>query len=70
MLQQLTSETGAQVWAISTMIFFMAVFAVAVLLLMGKRREEMDHCARLPLDDAPRAPVEDTDDQALPSNQG
>lgn len=61
MLQELTSETAAQFWAISSMIFFMAVFAVAVFMLMGKRSDELEHCSRLPLDDEPPMPREDAD---------
>jgi cbb3-type cytochrome oxidase subunit 3 len=61
MLQQLTSETAAQFWSISAMIFFMAVFAVAVFLIAGKRRDELEHCARLPLNDDPPTPREDAE---------
>lgn len=61
MLQQLTSETAAQFWSISAMIFFMAVFAVAVFLIAGKRPDELEHCARLPLNDDPPMPRRETE---------
>jgi len=70
MFQQLTSATSAQAWAIGSMLFFMAVFALVVLRLVGSRREEMEHCARIPLDDEPPATGDDAGQPALPSSEG
>lgn len=70
MLQQITANTAAQFWAISSMFFFMAVFVVVVFLVLGKSREELDHCSSLPLDDDPPVPRDDADSSAHTSKQG
>ena len=70
MLQELTTATGAQLWAIGSMLFFIVVFALVVGLILGKRNEELERCSRLPLDDAPPRPDEDAELSALPGRQG
>ena len=51
MIQQLATETGAQAWAIASMIFFIAVFAVVILRVFNTPKAEHLNNARLPLDD-------------------
>ena len=70
MLQELTSATGAQIWAIGSMLFFILVFALILLLVLRKNHQEMEHCSRLPLDDQPPMPREDAGRSALPGKQG
>ena len=51
MIQQLATETGAQAWAIASMIFFIGVFAVVILRVFSTPKSEHLHNARLPLND-------------------
>ena len=70
MMQQLAAATAAQVWAIASMVFFMAVFVVVVFQIVGKRHDEMEHCSRIPLNDDPPMPREDARHWAPSSKQG
>jgi hypothetical protein len=49
-LQELAAETGAAVWAIASMLFFLAAWVAVVVWIARKRPEEMDARARLPLE--------------------
>ena len=51
MLQELAASTGASVWAITSMLFFLAVYLVVAVRVFRTRREELDAQARLVLDD-------------------
>ncbi len=53
MIRELTTATDAQLWAIGSMLFFILAFTLVVLLIVSKRRPEIERCARLPLDDHP-----------------
>jgi hypothetical protein len=50
-LQELTAQSGAQAWAIASMVFFMAVFAVIAVRAWRARPEVVARCAHLPLVD-------------------
>lgn len=52
MLQELAAETGASVWAIGSMFFFLAAWIAVVIWLARKPRDEMEARARLPLEDS------------------
>ncbi len=51
MLQELTARSGAQAWAIASMVFFMAAFAVIAVRAWRARPEVVARCAQLPLAD-------------------
>lgn len=51
MIQQLSTDTGAQGWAIGSMIFFIAVFAAVVVWVLRTPKAEHRHKAELPLED-------------------
>ena len=51
MIQQLAHDTGAHVWAIASMLFFIGVFTLVVVRVWRTPRAEHQHHARLPLDD-------------------
>jgi hypothetical protein len=56
-LQELAALTGAWVWAVASMIFFLLVFVAVVVQVWRTRPEVAESCARLPLeDDDPPAP--------------
>lgn len=61
MLQQLASATGAEGWAISSMLLFAAIFAGVVVWVATRRRGAYDAVARLPLEDS--APAELNSDE-------
>jgi hypothetical protein len=50
-LQELAARTGAAAWAIGSMLFFLAAWVAVVVWLAGKRPEELEAQARLPLDE-------------------
>ncbi len=50
MFQQLATETGAQGWAITSMLFFLAVFGVVVFRLIKGQQSEYQAYASLPLE--------------------
>jgi hypothetical protein len=57
MLQELAASTGAQAWAISAMLFFIALFAaVALRVHRTPKRVHAEH-ARLPFEDADGSPT-------------
>ena len=60
MLQDLAAQTGAQIWAIASMLFFLLVFLVVALLVWRTEPEVANSCARLPLA---------ADDQAGPDDE-
>ena len=49
MLQELTAATGAQVWAIASMFFFLLAFLIAAVLVWRTEPSVLEACARLPL---------------------
>ncbi|MGE0866869.1 MAG: hypothetical protein AB7P34_23435 [Vicinamibacterales bacterium] len=51
MLQELTAGTGAANWAIGSLLFFIAVYAVVVVRLVRARPEDLAARARMALDD-------------------
>jgi hypothetical protein len=48
-LQELAARTGAQAWAIASMLFFLAVFAAVALRTWRTAPEAAERWARLPL---------------------
>ena len=70
MLQELTTATGAQLWAIGSMLFFILVFALMVLSILGKNRQELERCSQMPLDDEPPRSGDDAELPVLPGRQG
>lgn len=70
MLQELTTATAAQAWAIGSLLFFLVVFALILLLTVGKSPEELMHCSRLPLNDDPPEPDGEAELSALPNGRG
>lgn len=57
MLQELAARTGASVWVIASMLFFIGVWVFIGVRVLRARREEMDARARLPFEEG-GAPVE------------
>jgi hypothetical protein len=51
MLQELASSTGAGVWAVASMLFFLAIYIVVAVRVFRAPRKELDARARIPLDD-------------------
>lgn len=51
MLQELVRDTGANFWAIASMLFFLGIWAVVALKVWRARPEEMAEFARMPLSD-------------------
>jgi hypothetical protein len=49
-LQELAAQTGAAVWVIASMLFFLAAWVAVAVRVARSRREDMDALARLPLD--------------------
>ncbi len=49
MLQELTAATGAQIWAIASMLFFLLAFLVAAAVAWRSSPAVLEACARLPL---------------------
>ncbi len=56
MLEELTRNTGAGVWAIASMLFFLTVWAVVAVRTFRARPEELDALARMPLADDDNGP--------------
>lgn len=50
MLQELVARTGASIWAIASMLFFIAVWVFVAVRVFRTRDEELDAQARLPLE--------------------
>mgnify|MGYP003592633731 CR=1 FL=1 len=50
MLQELAARSGASLWAVVSMLFFVAVWVVIATRVVRARPEEMDARARLPLE--------------------
>jgi cbb3-type cytochrome oxidase subunit 3 len=53
MLKELATQTGAQGWAIASMLFFFAVYLVVALRTWRATRSEVRAVALLPLEDDP-----------------
>jgi len=51
MLQELTAGTGATNWAIGSLLFFIAVYALVMVRLYRARPEDLAAHARMALDD-------------------
>jgi cbb3-type cytochrome oxidase subunit 3 len=51
MLQELTASSGASIWAVSSMLFFIAVYAVVAVRAFRRSKTDLDARARMPLDD-------------------
>lgn len=51
MLQELTAQTGAGMWAIASLLFFIGVYAFVAIRVCRARTEDLDAQARLALDD-------------------
>ena len=58
MLQELVARTGAGTWAIASMLFFLTAWVAVVVWVAGRRQEELEAQARLPLDDGHSEPGE------------
>ncbi|MCC6988749.1 MAG: hypothetical protein IT181_07110 [Acidobacteria bacterium] len=50
MLQELTASTGASLWAIASMLFFIAVYLVVTVRVVRAGNDELDARARMALD--------------------
>jgi cbb3-type cytochrome oxidase subunit 3 len=55
MLQELTANTGAVLFAIASTVFFFLVFAGVTVWVLTRRPGSYDAAARLPLEDDPPA---------------
>lgn len=55
MLQELTANTGAGLFAIGSTLFFIIIFAGVALRVLTRSSGSYDATARLPLEDAPPA---------------
>jgi cbb3-type cytochrome oxidase subunit 3 len=51
MLEELVRATGASIWAIASMLFFLGAWSVMALKVWKSRPEELAACARMPLSD-------------------
>ena len=51
MLQELAAGSGATAWAIGSLLFFIAVYALVMVRLFRTSREELDAHARRALDE-------------------
>ena len=51
MLQELTASSGASIWAVSSMLFFIAVYVVVAVRAFRSSTADLDARARLPLDE-------------------
>jgi hypothetical protein len=51
MFEELATQTGAGAWVVGSMLFFVTVWIVVAIRVVRARREDMDACARLPLED-------------------
>jgi len=49
MLQELATRTGAQIWVIASMLFFVAAYAVVAVRAWRTEPEVLNACAHLPL---------------------
>ena len=50
MLQELAAGTGATVWVVTSMLFFMAAWVWIAVGVFRARSEDMDACARLAIE--------------------
>jgi hypothetical protein len=50
MLQELAARTGATLWAVASMLFFIGVWVWIAVGVFRARSEDMDACARLALE--------------------
>jgi len=55
MLQELTANTGAGLFAIGSTLFFLVIFTAIAWRVLTRKAGAYDDTARLPLDDAPPA---------------
>lgn len=51
MLQELTASSGASMWAVGSMLFFIVVYVVVAVRAFRSPSAELDARARLPFDD-------------------
>lgn len=58
MLQELVARTGASVWAIASMLFFIAFWVVVAVRVLRTRDEVLDAQARLPFDGEGEATID------------
>ncbi len=56
MLRELTANTGAELFAIGSTLFFIIVFAAVALRVLTRKPGSYDATARLPLEEAPPVP--------------
>ena len=54
MLQELTASSGASIWAVSSMLFFIAVYVVVAVRAFRSSSADLDARAQMPLDDERR----------------
>jgi len=64
MLQELTASTGASLWAIASMLFFIAVYLVVTVRVVRAGNDELDARARMALDDTEAGAAPATGDAA------
>ena len=50
MLQELTASSGASIWAVGSMLFFIAVYTVVAVRAFRSSTADLDARARMPLD--------------------
>ena len=55
MLQELTANSGAELFAIGSTLFFIIVFTAIAVRVLTRKAGSYDATARLPLEDAPPA---------------
>ncbi len=51
MLQELTAGSGASMWAVGSMLFFIAVYVVVAVRAFRSSAADLDARARMPLDE-------------------
>jgi cbb3-type cytochrome oxidase subunit 3 len=51
MLRELTASSGASMWAVGSMLFFIAVYVVVAVRAFRTTAADLDAHARMPLDD-------------------
>lgn len=61
-LSDVVSHSGLSIYAVIALVIFLAAFVGIVVRVFTAKRRDMDHQARLPLEDAPSASKESDDE--------